>query len=128
MPPSTIARIESGANCPRLDTFAQLMAASGFKLAVVDGRHEPMYVDEELEELRDCADRHFPVHLEVEPTPGYYDWHNPRTWWGWHRIAWPGQGARVPTHTYWRRQKLGSGQWGYLTEPEDLARRWQDAT
>jgi transcriptional regulator with XRE-family HTH domain len=124
---STISRIEAGTTVPRLDTFVALLASTGYEIIIADNCGRMLQLDAEHDRLRDRGNRRFPAHLEAGRTPGYFEHDNPRTWWGWERIAWPFTDHWVPEFTYWRRQRpFGSGRWGFLDGPRQRA--WEDAT
>ena len=71
---STIARIESGALAPSLDTLLRLLAAARLVLVVTDGRGRVVQPMRLWDDTRDGADRQFPAHLDLILDPRGGDW------------------------------------------------------
>jgi transcriptional regulator with XRE-family HTH domain len=115
VPKTTINRIESGQTVPRLDTFLNLLRATGHELAVLNECGWPLVLDLEHDRLRDRRKRRFPAHLPWLKTPEITSIHY-RDWWGWDRIAFGVLGEYVPEYNFWRRPRTGP------CEP------WEDAT
>ena len=101
-----------------------MLAGGGFRLGLVDHRGRPLELHPERDALVDRAGRHLPAHLRPVPTPGYMAPSSEGTWWGWHRIAWFGDTARVPDHTYWHRPPREV----VSLKPHWTYRIWDDAT
>jgi transcriptional regulator with XRE-family HTH domain len=110
IPPTTVDRIESGRTTrPSLRLIEDILAATGYRLVVVDRFGRPFELDEVHGRLRDRSGRQFPAHLEVRRL----NWSD--RWWGWSRVAyWPGDD--VPEWTYDRRS------------PNRFDVLWDDAT
>jgi transcriptional regulator with XRE-family HTH domain len=63
---STVGRYETGAACPSIEVFEQILALAGLRLLVVDERgDEVLPVSDDL--VRDNQGRRFPAHLDVNP-------------------------------------------------------------
>ena len=56
-----------------MSTFAQLLQAVGYELAVTDRWCRLLMPDEQRDRLVDKVDRRFPAHLESDRTPGYWE-------------------------------------------------------
>jgi transcriptional regulator with XRE-family HTH domain len=98
VPPSTIDRVESGrTRLPSLRLIEDVLAATGYRLVVVDHFGRPFELDEPHERLRDRGQRQFPAHLDARPLT-FVD-----PWWGWSRIAFGPWYPNVPPWTYDRR-------------------------
>ncbi|MBB5871499.1 transcriptional regulator with XRE-family HTH domain [Allocatelliglobosispora scoriae] len=72
---ATVGRSESGTILPSINTFATLLAAAGFFLAVVDPDGNVLQPMKTRDDLRDGAERLYPAHLDVIPDP------EPGEWW-----------------------------------------------
>jgi transcriptional regulator with XRE-family HTH domain len=108
---STIDRIESGqTRRPSLRLVEDILAATGYRLVVVDHFGRLFEVDEVHARLRDRSDRRFPAHLEAWPLTAL------DPWWGWSRIAWGPEYPNVPSWVYYRRRRYHTGV------------LWEDAT
>jgi transcriptional regulator with XRE-family HTH domain len=71
----TVARIESRRCAPSLRVLCRLLAAAGFRLAVVDGTGQLVREMQDLpDDPRDCQDRRYPAHLDVIVDPQWGDW------------------------------------------------------
>ncbi|MFC8850134.1 MULTISPECIES: helix-turn-helix domain-containing protein [unclassified Micromonospora] len=70
--PSTIGRIEAGALTPSIAVLRRLLAAAGFRLAVVDEFGRVLQPMRDRDDTRDGAERRYPSHLDtiLDPEPG----------------------------------------------------------
>ncbi|MFI7432933.1 helix-turn-helix domain-containing protein [Micromonospora haikouensis] len=70
--PSTIGRIEAGALTPSIAMLRRLLAAAGFRLAVVDEFGRVLQPMRDRDDARDGAERRYPSHLDtiLDPEPG----------------------------------------------------------
>ncbi|SCE73965.1 Helix-turn-helix domain-containing protein [Micromonospora haikouensis] len=70
--PSTIGRIEAGALTPSIAVLRRLLAAAGFRLAVVDEFGRVLQPMRDRDDARDGAERRYPSHLDtiLDPEPG----------------------------------------------------------
>ena len=69
---TTVARIETGAADPTVRTLIRLLAAAGLEL-VVTGLDPTTFAFGIVEDKRDAAGRHPPVHRLSEAGTGYWD-------------------------------------------------------
>lgn len=102
VPASTVARIESGsAQDPKFRTVERLVTAAGGAVAVglAGTAASPVQPDEDTEELRDEAGRHYPAHLDVRQVAEAKDWWG--AWWAdWYNLPrdrWP---REAPDYTF----------------------------
>lgn len=80
--PSTVARWETGERIPGADVLAAVADLAGYRLGLVNHRHEPVAAAPS-ETLRDRAGRRAPAHLDVhlwEETVWQRDWSAPGGW------------------------------------------------
>ncbi|MFF3851841.1 helix-turn-helix domain-containing protein [Micromonospora sp. NPDC002575] len=70
--PSTVGRIEAGALTPSIAMLRRLLAAAGFRLAVVDEFGRVLQPMRDRDDARDGAERRYPSHLDtiLDPEPG----------------------------------------------------------
>jgi transcriptional regulator with XRE-family HTH domain len=98
IPHSTVARVESGCNDPRVGTVIAVLSAVDLRLVVTDARLRllPFSVNDD----RDRADRLLPAHLPQHVIRDAYE-----DWWGWGRIAWHIDEPNVPIVSFRRRPR-----------------------
>ncbi|WKU02599.1 helix-turn-helix transcriptional regulator [Micromonospora sp. HUAS LYJ1] len=68
----TVGRIEAGALTPSIALLRRIIAAAGFRLAVVDEFGRVLTPMRDRDDIRDGADRRYPSHLDtiLDPEPG----------------------------------------------------------
>ncbi|QDY11954.1 helix-turn-helix transcriptional regulator [Micromonospora sp. HM134] len=68
----TVGRIEAGALTPSIALLRRIIAAAGFRLAVVDEFGRVLTPMRDRDDARDGADRRYPSHLDtiLDPEPG----------------------------------------------------------
>jgi transcriptional regulator with XRE-family HTH domain len=102
---ATIERIESGRHTASLAVLERILAATRFRMAVVDADGAPLVLDDKHDALNDRAGRRFPAHLPWFPVTEQDYEH----WWGWYRYV-PGTGMTrmmpLPPATYRRRDSV----------------------
>jgi transcriptional regulator with XRE-family HTH domain len=72
--PSTVARIESGALAPSLDTLLRLLAVAKLVLVVTDEQGQVVQPMRLWDDTRDGAERHYPAHLDLILDPRNQEW------------------------------------------------------
>jgi HTH-type transcriptional regulator/antitoxin HipB len=99
-----VARIESSPETARVEHVAVLLAATGFRLAVLDKDDIELAPESESDAARrNAAGRRFPAHLDVRP--------GKQGWWG--RNYWAICERPAPEFTFsgrWRRELRRSRQ------------------
>ncbi len=130
LPRSTVDRIEAERTVPRFDTFAALLDAVGYEIAVVDrhgrqlgrgrGQGPPSYIDR--------GGRQFPAHLRAQKVPPYLTRVRDGYWWGYDRIAWSEKDPVVPEYTYEHRWEPPTFTGRDAADLREQGRVWDDAT
>lgn len=94
---SIVARVESAPQLARVQQFAMLLEATGFRLAVLDRDDVELAPESEIDaDRRNQGGRRFPAHLDVRP--------GKQGWWG--RNYWAICERPAPEFTFsgrWRR-------------------------